>query len=95
MENSIQEAKIGLNSLKSEVIGLFKHPSAKIFALVVKVDNKSETIDSIYITQFGAVQQTFGLPYKTGILHLFPDGKNMNDMLNNPLEWMGFLSKFN
>lgn len=95
MENSIQEAKIGLNSLKSKVIGLFKRQSSDIFELVISVDEENGTFDSCRVTQFGAIQQKFSFPYKVGTLHLFPDGKNMNDMLNNPLEWMGFLSKFN
>ena len=62
------------------------------FELVVYAGEK--TLDTINITDFGAIQSNYCLSKRVGQLHLFPDDKNMNDMLDNPFEWSRFMAKF-
>jgi hypothetical protein len=61
--------------------------------LVVDVNN-NVTIDTITFSQFGNIQEKFNLPIDYGVLKLFPDNKNMNDMLDNPFEWNAFIKSF-
>lgn len=94
MFNKVRNANIELVTLKEEVIGLFKYPNSEHFELVVSVNEKNKTFESFRITQFGAVNQLYGMPFDRGTLHLFPKGKNLNDMLNHPMVWVEFLDKF-
>jgi len=90
MEN-IHLAQAGLNLLKNDVIGVFKHRATGIYELVLKVNESSEVIDTVFISQFGAIQRGFSVPYQSGNLKLFPDNKNMNDILENPFKWDEFI----
>lgn len=91
---SIQTAQTELNNLKNDVIGVFKNRNGGSFELVTGVSKDGSSIDTISITSFGAIQQDFSLPVHYGTLHLFPDNKNMNDMLSNPFEWDAFMKQF-
>lgn len=88
-----QQAQIQLDELKHGIIGLFKMHDSHIYELVVDVYDNN-TIDVIRITQFGAIQEEFGLPVHYGILKLFPDSKNMVEMLDKPFEWNNFINSF-
>lgn len=91
---SIQKAQQELNTLKNDVIGLFKMRNSNVFELVVNYQEINDTIDVIRVTQFAVVQLEFNLPVHFGTLHLFPDNKNMNEMLDNPFEWDKFMKQF-
>lgn len=89
--NSVFQAQEKLNTLKIEVVGIFKNNG--VFELVLSYDE--EFINSIIITQFGAIQQQFNIPRRFGILKLFPDDKNMKEMLDFPFAWDAFMKQFN
>jgi hypothetical protein len=91
---SITNAQQELNALKNDVIGLFKMRNSNVFELVVNCQEANQTIDVIRVTQFGVVQLEYDLPIHFGKLHLFPNNKNINDMLNNPFEWNEFINQF-
>ncbi len=90
---SIKKVQQELDNIKNDVIGLFKMRNSNVFELVIKV-KEFATIDVIRITQFGAVQQEFNLPTHYGQLVMFPQGKNMNQMLDNPFEFDSFVKQF-
>lgn len=94
MNNNINIAQQGLNSLKNDVIGLYKHRSLGVFEMVLKVNKESETIETVFISQLGAIQRGFSVPYQQGQLIMFPQGKNMNQMLDNPFEFDDFIKSF-
>lgn len=91
---SIKTAQNELNSIKNDVIGLFKMRNSNVFELVVNHQKVNETVDVIRITQFGVIQLEYDLPIHFGNLKLFPDNKNMNEMLDNPFEWDTFIKSF-
>ena len=91
---SIANAQQELNTLKNDVIGLFKMRNSNVFELVTDV-NDNDTIDVIRITQFGIVQEEYNLPIHYGTLKMFEEGKNFNDMLSNPFEFDAFIKSFN
>jgi len=91
---SIKTAQNELNTLKNDVIGLFKMRNSNVFELAVNHQKVNETVDVIRITQFGVIQLEYDLPIHFGTLKLFPDNKNMNDMLDNPFEWDAFIKSF-
>ena len=82
-----------LDKLKNDVIGLFKMRNSNVFELIINV-KEFATLDVIRITQFGAIQQEFNLPIHYGTFKLFPDNKNMNQMLDNPFEFDIFVESF-
>lgn len=86
---SVNNAQNELNIFKDSVIGVFKGRSNAPYELVVK--NDEDTIDTIHITVFGAIQESYGMPKHYGKTALFPDGKNMNEMLKEPFEWANFI----
>jgi hypothetical protein len=90
----IQKAQQELNTLKNDVIGIFKMNGRIDINLVVNYQETNQTIDTITITNFGAIQLEYNLPLSFGTLHLFPDNKNMNEMLDNPFEWDKFIKQF-
>ena len=91
--NSIRKAQQELNNIKNDVIGLYK--KSDCFELVVDFDKDTSTIDTINITEFGSLHQNYNIPFKRiGQFFLFPNGKNMNEMLVNPFEWSDFIKSF-
>ena len=91
--NSIRKAQQELNNIKNDVIGLYK--ISDCFELVVDFDKDTSTIDTINITEFGSLHQNYNVPFKKiGQFFLFPNGKNMNEMLVNPFEWSDFIKSF-
>ena len=91
--NSIRKAQQELNNIKNDVIGLYK--ISDCFELVVDFDKDTSTIDTINITEFGSLHQNYNVPFKRiGQFFLFPNGKNMNEMLVNPFEWSDFIKSF-
>ena len=88
-----QQAQMQLDELKYGIIGLFKNRGSNNFELVTDV-NDNDTIDVIRITQFGIIQEGFGLPIHYGTLKLFPDNMNMFEMLDNPFDWNDFINSF-
>lgn len=91
---SITTVREELNLLKNDVIGLFKTRNSNVFELVVDYQETNQTVDVIRVTQFAIIQLEFNLPIHYGTLKLFPDDKNMNDMLLNPFEWDAFIKSF-
>lgn len=91
---SIKTAQQELNTLKNDVIGLFKSRNSNVFELVVNHQNSNQTVDVIRVTQFAVIQLEFNLPIQYGTLKLFPDNKSMNDMLDDPFEWDAFIKSF-
>lgn len=81
-----------LNSIKDHVIGLFKVRGK--FHLVLNHQPSNNTVDTLFITELGAIQKDFNTPVDYGKLKLFKDGKNMNQVLANPFEWSEFIESF-
>lgn len=79
--------------LKNHVIGVFKIRNR--FSLVMNYQETNKTVDLFTITAFGAVIKEFNIPIDFGQLILFPENKNMNDMLIDPFEWSEFIKSFN
>ncbi len=90
---SVYLAQAGLNALKNDVIGVFKH-NLGVFELVLAVHEESSTMITVHITPFGAVQHNYGMSSDRGQLYLFPEGMNMNDMLDKPFDWAIFIDQF-
>lgn len=85
-----------LNELKKEIIGIFKIvDSDGTFRYELIVDLDDNTVDTLNITQFGAIQQTHGCPRSFGIVKLFPNNQNMCEILLNPFEFNEFINSFN
>lgn len=98
MINNINIAQQGLNNLKNDVIGIFKPHFRGRFELIIK--NNENTLDTINITEFGAIQRNIALPKDSGKIMMFEDAltcraKNLNDMLDNPFEFDAFIKSFN
>lgn len=91
---NINKAQKSLNDLKPFIIGVFKNNNGGVYELVLHFDKVYETIDVIHITQFGAIQETYGIPLNYGQLELFEDNKKMDEVLVNPMEWVEFINKF-
>jgi len=92
MTYAFQKAEIGLQLLKEDVIGLVKNQGR--FDLIV-YKHSEEQIDTVTITQFGALHDNFRFPTSYGEVRYFPKGKRMNEMLENPFEWQAFINQFN
>ena len=92
MMYSMQEAKISLERLKNDVIGLVKNQNR--FDLIIYKWDDLDAIDTVTITQFGIIQENFRFPISYGEVKYFPQGKNMNEMLENPFEWDSFIKSF-
>ena len=91
---SITNAQQELDTLKNDVIGLFKMRNSNVFELVVNHQETNQTIDVIRVTQFAVIQLEFNLPIHYGQLIMFPNNKNMNQMLDNPFEFDAFIKSF-
>lgn len=89
---SIKNAQQELNALKNDVIGLFKVRDK--FELVVDFQTVNNTVDTLNITEFGAIQINYNVNTDFGKYKLFPDNKNLNDMLDNPFEFDAFIKSF-
>ena len=92
---SITNAQQELNALKNDVIGILKYGKGCPFELVLKINEGNKTAETVYITQFGAINRTKFVSYNDSNLKLFPDNKNMNQMLDNPFEFDAFIKSFN
>lgn len=90
MEN-IQLARNGLDSLKNDVIGFCKI-SGRMDLIINKYDNGK--IDTVTISEFGSIHVNYMFPEFYGDTRYFPKGKNMNQMLDNPVEFDAFLKLF-
>lgn len=90
---SITNAQKELNALKNDVIGLFKVRGK--FELIVNVQYVNETVDTLNITEFGAIQINYSVPISLGQGIMFPNNKNFNQMLDNPFEFDAFIKSFN
>ena len=89
-----QQAQMQLDELKHGIIGLFKSRNSNVFELVTDV-NDNDTINVIRVTQFGVIQESlYNFDYVRGNFKLFPDNKNMNQMLDNPFEFDAFIKSF-
>ena len=88
---SAQNLRSSLEAFKRDVIGLVKNNDR--FDLIV-FKHSEDKIDTITITQFGAIQENYMFPVKYGEVKYFPNGKNMDEMLDNPFEWDAFMKQF-
>lgn len=84
-----EQAQKELDNLKDKVIGIFKGHLNAPYELIVKCNK--DTIDTIHITVFGAIQESYGMPKHYGKVALFGKNKSMNDVLKNPFEWSEFI----
>ncbi len=84
------ELTVALHNLKSDVIGIVKNHDR--FELLIK--ENENTLDTVNITEFGAVHFNYQLPKSYCHWILFPDNNNMNEMLDNPYEWDKFMRQF-
>lgn len=91
MLKEVENVRLELDNFRNKVIGLFKQGNS--FELVI-AKNENDTIDSARLTQFGIIQSSFNVPLKYGKLEMFPNNKNMNQLLDNPFEWIEFINKF-
>jgi hypothetical protein len=89
---SAQHLRNSLEAFKRDVIGLVKNQDR--FDLIV-YKHSEDFIDTITITQFGALQENFKFPSAYGEVKYFPKGKSMDEMLDNPFEWAEFIKQFN
>lgn len=87
LEPIVSGLRNSLFSIKDKVIGIFK---IKDSVDLVVCDN-GESVDCINISCFGAIQHTYALPKRFGEYFCFPGNKNMNEMLDNPIEWEMFM----
>jgi hypothetical protein len=62
--------------------------------LVLKINTEAETITTVFISQFGAIQKGFSVPYQQGQLHLFDKGVSMYELLEKPFDWGDFMKQF-
>ena len=89
---STAKAQNELNDLKNYVIGIFK--SDNKIHLVMNYQEPNQTVDLLTITDFGILRKEFNTPIYCGKLFLFPDNKNMNEMLNDVFGWAEFCKQF-
>ena len=89
---STAKAQNELNDLKNYVIGIFK-TNNKIH-LVMNYQEPNQTVDLLTVNEFGVLQKEFNIPIDFGKLFLFPDNKNMNEMLNDVFGWAEFCKQF-
>ena len=83
-----------LNKLKDSIIGIYKYDN--LFYLITKYyDSTTEpiTMQGIRITQFGLIQQFYGMPLK-GHYQAFPNNQTMSELLEKPHEWRYFIDSF-
>ena len=78
-----------LNKLKDSVIGIYKYDN--LFYLITEYNDK--TMNGIRVTQFGAIQQFYGMPLR-GHYQEFPNKQTMNELLEKPHEWTKFIDSF-
>lgn len=90
---SVKVAQNALNDVRDGVIGVLKMKGK--FELIVGINNKDLTVDTLRLSEFGAIHETYGLPQSYGEVRLFPDNKTMNDMLNQVFAWSDFMEQFN
>ena len=89
---STVKAQKELDDLKNHVIGIFK--SDNKIHLVMNYEESIQTVDLLTVTGFGALRKEFNIPIYFGRLFLFPDNKNMNEMLNDVFGWAEFRKQF-
>ena len=89
---STLKAQNELNNLKNYVIGVFI--SGNKIHLVMNYQKPNETVDLLTVTDFGILQKEFNTPTYFGRLFLFPENKNMNEMLNDVFGWAEFCKQF-
>ena len=94
MKQHITVARIELNALKKHVIGIFKIRQLNDFELVLKYNEDNNTLDTLDITQFGIINESFGVPLIFGTYKEFPNQVTMEEMLLNPFEWDKFIKSF-
>lgn len=92
---SIRNAQQELNNLKNDVIGFFKVNGRIDLNLVVNYQEQNQTVDTITITNYGIIRLEYNIPLEFGKLQMFPNNKNMNQMLENPFEFDAFIKSFN
>lgn len=90
--DTLSNTKKSLNDTKSMVIGIMFMGDVDSFQLITEV-NDDGTLDTIEITKFGAIHESFDIPQSFGKYALFPGGRNMVDMLNEPILWSNFIDK--
>ena len=90
---STGKAQNELNDLKNHVIGIFK--SDNKIHLVMNYQEPNQTVDLLTVTVFGVLQKEFNVPIYFGRLFLFPENKNMNEMLDDVFGWAEFRKQFN
>ena len=90
----INDIQKNMDNLKKEIIGIYKHSRIGVFELVLSIDYENKTIDTVFISQFGAIQRGYGIPYEQGKLQLFDKGVSMYDLLAYPSAWAEFINKF-
>ena len=90
---STGKAQNELNDLKNHVIGIFK--SDNKIHLVMNYQEPNQTVDLLTVTVFGVLQKEFNVPIYFGRLFLFPENKNMNEMLDDIFGWAEFCKQFN
>ena len=89
---STGKAQNELNDLKNHVIGIFK--SDNKIHLVMNYQEPNQTVDLLTVTVFGVLQKEFNVPIYFGRLFLFPENKNMNEMLDDIFGWAEFCKQF-
>lgn len=77
--------------IKPYVIGLFKIRGFNEIDLVV--EDKGDYMDTLTFTPFAVMQESYNVPKSYGTYKRFPDGKNMNQMLEDPQAWVLFLKE--
>lgn len=93
--NEIETTRQGLAGIKKDVIGILKlrNNVTNGYELVV-VEHDNDTLNTINITPFGAINESFFIPKHFGEYRRFPENKNMEEMLQDPFEWKLFINNF-
>lgn len=96
MNVTINNAQHSLDEVRKLVKGIFKGFGSPYIELILeehKFDSeeiKHHTLNTVRITSVGAIQRTFGLPAEKGNVYMFPNGKTLFEMLENPREYEEF-----
>ncbi len=87
LNDSVTKTINSLTEIKNHVIGVMKlydNPEG-IYELITR-EYKGDilTYDTISISTLGAVHRTYNVPESFGEVHMFSNGENLNNILDEP-----------
>lgn len=88
-----QESEI--DQIRSQAIGLYQHPNGTL-EFIMETDTRedwmgvSTVLDTVRVTEFGAIQRTYGMPLMGGKFKMFEQGKTFIQMIADPFKWFNW-----